>query len=217
MHYENISKKEDIKSKLPYGSRIDDSYTLINKLVEKKHLDEILKMDDILFNNYLHIRLYTSNDPIGWSYRTVISILYDEYIDKKIDNQDIAQKVKAISEKNISFSANSVRGARNFIDALGAIPEGIFKPRDFCQCNLMICALDYEYNKMWNGEYNSLMYLNAESVDESSRFCLIKSKCFGKILSQSEPVYDFLELTTKLLGNYIRLSRQYTVKDILGD
>ncbi|XRP97298.1 hypothetical protein ACO3UB_01915 [Methanocaldococcus sp. 16A] len=227
LEYGNNLKKSELKKIFPEikSSIIDDNYTIMNKLINVKdnnEIENILKMDDEMFNNYLHYKLYTSTSPIGWSYRCVINILWEEYMGKKINHNDIEQKVKerAFDEGfgSISFSSNSVRGAINFIKSLYPSPideNNVFNLRDYCQLHLLLWGIDYLYKKQWGEEYGSLMLLDENKIEELCKFCLIEDKALDNLLKDLDFIYDFVEISIKMFGKYVRLKRTWTFEDIL--
>ena len=225
MHYKGELKKENIiKLLLPQYSKsvIEESMIIKNKIVDDSEIEYLLKMDKITFNNYLHYKLYISNLPIGWSYRNIIEVLYNEYNKRKINYLDIAQKIKERAYnsgwESIAFDKTSVVGALNFISALEPKPvneKNIFQRRDYCQPHLMLWAIDYIYRKQWNGEYGSLMLLDDEKINEICKLCLIDKDNFDVILKQTTLVYNFLEVSIKLFGTYIRVMRKWRFEDIL--
>ena len=224
IHYNKISKKNEIKNALPQymNAVIDESITIKNKIISNNEIENLLKMDEITFNNYLHYKIYSSEEPIGWSYRNVIDIFYNEYCGRKITLQDIEQKVKerALEEgiENIAFSQNSVRGALNFISALEPNPvddSNVFNLRRYCQPHLMLWGIDYIYNKQWRGEYGSLILLDDEKIEELCKFAMIDRDNFDSILKQCDMIYSFLDVSMKLFGKSIRLNRKWTFEDII--
>ena len=227
IEYNPNAKKSELKEVFSNikPSIIDDNYTIMNKLINRKDKNEIeslLKMDEVMFNNYLHYKLYSSSSPIGWSYRSVIEILCGEYKGKKIDYNDIEQKVKdkAFDEGlgSISFSSNSVRGAINFIKSLYPSPideNNIFNLRNYCQPHLLLWGIDYLYKKQWENEYGSLMLLDDEKIEELCKFCLIEEDILDNHLKELDFMYDFVEISIKAFGKYIRLKREWNFDDIL--
>ena len=226
IHYNKISKKNEIKNALHQyiikNAVIDESITIKNKIISNNEIENLLKMDEITFNNYLHYKMYSSEEPIGWSYRNVIDIFYNEYCGRKITLQDIEQKVKerALEEgiENIAFSQNSVRGALNFISALEPNPvddSKVFNLRRYCQPHLMLWGIDYIYNKQWRGEYGSLILLDDEKIEELCKFAMIDRDNFDSILKQCDMIYSFLDVSMKLFGKSIRLNRKWTFEDII--
>ncbi|WP_423792368.1 hypothetical protein ACPB8Q_06475 [Methanocaldococcus indicus] len=227
IEYSPNAKKSELKEVFLNikPSIIDDNYTIMNKLInreDKNEIENLLKMDEVIFNNYLHYKLYSSSLPIGWSYRSVIHILFEEYKDKKINYNDIEQKVKdkAFNEGlgSISFSSNSVRGAINFIKSLYPSPideNNIFNLRDYCQPHLLLWGVDYLYKKQWGEEYGSLMLLDSEKIEELCKFCLIDEDVLDNHLKELGFMYDFVEISIKAFGKYIRLKRAWSFNDIL--
>ncbi|UXM84771.1 hypothetical protein [Methanococcus aeolicus] len=224
MYYNNLSKRDEIKNSLPQHIKtvIDESIIIKNKIISNNEIENLLEMDEITFNNYLHYRMYSSEEPTGWSYRNVIDILYNEYCEKKINMLDIEQKIKeqALEEgiEKISFSQNSVRGALNFISSLEPNPvddNNIFNLRNYCQPHLILWGIDYIYNKQWDGEYDSLILLDDEKIEELCKFAMIDRDNFDSILKQCDMIYNFLEVSTKLFGKSIRLNRKWTFGDII--
>lgn len=227
IHYQNILKKEEIINLLDNvpKKRVEDNLTVLGKIINKQNtieIENLLKMDEITFNNYLHYKMYSSEEPIGWSYRNVVDILYNEYCERKINLQDVEQKIKerALEEciGNISFSQNSVRGALNFISALEPNPvddSNVFNLRRYCQPHLMLWGIDYIYNKQWGGEYGSLILLDDEKIEELCKFAMIDRDNFDSILKQCDMIYSFLDVSMKLFGKSIRLNRKWTFEDII--
>ncbi|WP_297317857.1 hypothetical protein [Methanocaldococcus sp.] len=179
-------------------------------------------MDEITFNNYLHYKMYSSEEPIGWSYRNVIDILYNEYIERKVNYQDIEQKVKERAYEeglgSISFSQKSVIGALNFIKSLYPSPineNNVFNLRDYCQPHLLLWGIDYLYKKQWGEEYGSLMLLDENKIEELCKFCLIEENTIDNLLKDLDFIYDFVEISIKMFGKYVRLKRTWTFEDVL--
>jgi len=227
IEYNPNAKKSELKKAFPEikSSIIDDNLTIMNKLInvkDKNEIENILRTDNEMFNNYLHYKLYSCKLPIGWSYRCVIDILYNEYNGKKVNYIDIEQKVKekAFDEGlgSISFSSNSVRGAINFIRSLSPSPiddNNVFNLRDYCQPHLLLWGVDYIYKKQWGDDYGSLMLLDEEKVEELSKFCLIKEDILDDFIRDLDFMYDFVEISIKAFGRYVRLKRTWDFNDIL--
>ncbi|MCQ6253779.1 MAG: hypothetical protein HZY31_02300 [Methanocaldococcus sp.] len=208
---------DDIKA-----STIRANNIIKNKIISDSEVEFLLEMDEITFNNYLHYKMYSSEEPIGWSYRNVIDILYNEYIERKVNYQDIEQKVKERAYEeglgSISFSQKSVIGALNFIKSLYPSPineNNVFNLRDYCQPHLLLWGIDYLYKKQWGEEYGSLMLLDENKIEELCKFCLIEENTIDNLLKDLDFIYDFVEISIKMFGKYVRLKRTWTFEDVL--
>jgi len=70
IEYNPNAKKSELKKAFPEikSSIIDDNFTIMNKLInvkDKNEIENILRMDNEMFNNYLHYKLYSCKLPIG--------------------------------------------------------------------------------------------------------------------------------------------------------
>ncbi|MCS6836817.1 MAG: hypothetical protein NZ750_12470 [Anaerolineae bacterium] len=227
----NRSEMQFMALQLGLLGRFDDGFVLTRTGYDFAQLKDAIKPD------VLHFLLYSAwgdgREELfypSWSYRAccndywqaktveLSSTYLDSQVTEIINRAEASLTQETVEYDSVSFSRKSIRGIRNWLEALDppVIIDGCFQRRDFCHPELFLLALGY----MMRDEPDAVgvdILLSHERRQIVCQVCLLDPEAFDSTLDWMLPLYPHVvsaDPDVGYYGRYIRLHHLPTLEDL---